>query len=217
MKNKLFISLLLVILLGTLGIFLYNRNSSSSIPDNSQNTDNNQITDNGETLSVLQTTVIDGNTKEPVTNAIVYLGTGFHQCYTDSKGWCQITDFSWGDYALSARKKGYDRFTTPSHFEKGENNITIKLQKRPSVPESFVIEGIIIEVVTAEGTKSENHYFKIKELSETEEYLFNDVERNEGFGFLNKKVRITGYKGTGFIGWQSKQVEGIFVEKVEDL
>lgn len=209
---------MVAILIGTLSIFIYNRlNSPSPVVDNNQATDNGQTTDNGETLSVLQATMIDADTQKPIANAIVYLGTGYFKCYTNDKGKCQIKDFSLGDYALSAHKKEYERFTDSKHFEKGENDITIKLQKQPSMPQSLIIEGTIIEIVTAEGSKSENRYFKIRDLNEKEEYLFNDVEHNEGFGFVNKKVKITGYKETGFIGWQSKQVEGIFVEKVEKL
>lgn len=211
MKNKIFISILLIILLSVLGVFLYNRNSSSPT------TNNDQAMDSENSLSVLQAIVIDSETKKPIINTAVYLGTGKLECLTNDEGECQIKDFSWGDYSLSAHKKGYERFTDSKHFEKGENNITIKLKKQPSTPESLVIEGTIIIITTAEGTRSENNYFKIRDLNGNEEYLFNEVEHNEGFGLLDKKVKITGYKGTGFIGWQSDTTEGIFVETIEEL
>lgn len=212
MKNRLFISLLLVILLVTAGVFLYNQHSLAPTTG-----DDIQTNENGETLSVLQATVIDSKTQGPVANAIVYLGTGVHQCYTDSKGQCQMKDFSWGDYGLGAYKKGYERSINSVHFEKGSNVLTIKLQKLISAPESFQVEGTVIEVITAQGTRSENHYFKIKELNGTEEYLFNDAGQNDAFNSINKKVKITGYKEIGSIGWQNDKVSGIYVEKVENL
>lgn len=39
---------------------------------------------------------------------------------------------------------------------------------------------------------------------------------NQGFEeFVNKRVSITGFKETGFIGWQHEQVEGIYVEEIK--
>ena len=77
-------------------------------------------------------------------------------------------------------------------------------------------EGTVIEVITAEGTKSENRYFKIKNVIGEEEYLFNDAGRNVGFEkYLNKKVKVTGYIEIGRIGWQGEEVMGIYVDKIE--
>jgi len=91
------------------------------------------------------------------------------------------------------------------------NNIPVT-----TTQEKIQIEGTVIEVITAKGTKSENHYFKIKDHSGKEEYLFNDAGRNVGFeGYLNKKIKVTGYAEIGKIGWQGEEVLGIYVEKIE--
>jgi len=167
-------------------------------------------------LATLHSVVIDKTTKEPIENAIVYLGTGYWKCYTDDEGKCTIKDFAWGDYGLGVFLKGYNRFTQSSHFEKGDNYLTIELEKKSEIPISFSIEGTVIEIITAEGTKSENHYYKIRDDSGNEEYIFNEIGRNEGFEeFVNKEVRITGFREKGFIGWQHEEVEGIYVENIE--
>jgi len=65
---------------------------------------------------------------------------------------------------------------------------------------------------------SENHYFVIKDANNGEEYIFNEVGYNRGFDqFVNKTVRITGYRDNGFIGWQYEKVEGIYVEAIEEI
>jgi len=48
--------------------------------------------------------------------------------------------------------------------------------------------------------------------------LFNEFEDNRGFQeYVGKKVRITGYLGKGYRGWQFIEVEGIHVENIEKL
>jgi len=171
-------------------------------------------------LATLHSVVIDKNTKEPIENAIVYLGTGYWECYTDDEGKCTIKDFVWGNYGLGVFKKEYNRFTQSSHFEKGDNYLTIELEKKSEIPISFSIEGTVIDIITAEGTKSENHYFKIKADSGEEYYIFNEIGLNwwdddNWKEFINKSVRITGFREIGFIGWQHEEVEGIYVEEIE--
>lgn len=171
-----------------------------------------------ENTANIQVNVIDKTTGDPIENVIVYLGGAgaSGKCYSTSEGKCSIKDFVWGDYALGVFKKGYNRYQESSHFEKGDNSVTVQLEKKSEIPTSFTIEGTVIKIITAEGTMSENQYYKIKTDDGNEEYLFDEIGMNQGFEeFVNKKVSITGFKETGFIGWQHEQVEGIYVESIE--
>lgn len=168
--------------------------------------------------AILHATVIDKTTGDPIENVIVYLGSrgASGKCYTDNEGECLIKDFVWGSYGLGIFKKGYNRYTKSSHFDKGDNYITVELEKKSEILTSLTVEGTVIEIIIAEGTMSENHYYIIRDNEGNEEYLFNEIGVNQGFEeFVNKKVSITGFKETGFIGWQREQVEGIYVESIE--
>jgi len=171
-----------------------------------------------ENTASVQVNVIDKTTGDPIENAIVYLGaTGASEkCYSTREGKCSIEDFACGDCALGGFKKGYNRYIESSHFDKGDNFVTIKLEKKSEIPTSFIAVGTVIKTITAEGTRSENQYYKIKTDDANEEYLFDEIGMNQGFEkFVNKKVTITGFKETGFIGWEHEQVEGIYVESIE--
>jgi len=166
--------------------------------------------------AILKVTVTDSGTKKPVINAIVYLGRGDDwKCFTNNEGKCQIITSSRGNYGLGVYKKGCERFTKSIYLEKGQNDIIVEL-KQLSIPETLQIEGTIIEIITDKGTMSENHYFKIKDFFGKEEYLFNYLGENVGFDkYINKRTKITGYKQTGHIGWMGRDIEGIYVEKIE--
>ena len=165
--------------------------------------------------AILHATVIDKTSGKPIENAIVYLGRGYWKCHTGNEGKCLIKDFVWGDYGLGIFKKGYNRYTKSNHFDKGDNYITVELEKKSEILTSLTVEGTVIEIIIDEGSESENHYYKIRDNEGNEEYLFNEIGVNQGFEeFVNKKVSITGFKETGFIGWQHEQVEGIYVESI---
>ena len=172
-------------------------------------------------LVTLNIIVIDETSQEPIENAIVYLGanavTGMY--YTDDEGQTSLAGFVYGSYSLSVFKKGYDRFSQSYDFEAGEHNLTISLKKKPEVPISFSIEGTIIEIITAKGTRSENCYYKIIiDGTNKEEYTFNEIGVNEGFSsYVNKTVEITGFIETGFIGWQFEEVHGIYIENIGEI
>lgn len=163
----------------------------------------------------LYATVIDKTNGKPVENAIVYIALGHWRCHTNNEGKCIIKNFPRGDYELGVFKKGYNRFTRSVHFEKGKNYFTVELEKKPEIPRSFSIEGIVIEVAGAIGTKSEFHYYKIRDNDGNEEYIFDEIGLNNFGKFVGKKVRITGFREKGFIGWDFKEVEGIYVEEIE--
>jgi len=159
--------------------------------------------------------VIDKTTGDPIENAIVYLGGGDEKYYTDSEGKCSKDLYGY-DYSVGVFKKGYNRYEGRYHFETRDYSVTIELEKKSEIPTSFTIEGRVIEVVTAEGTRSENHFYKIKTDDGNEEYLFDEIGRNIGFEeFVNERVSVTGFKEIGFIGWQHDQAVGIYVESIE--
>jgi hypothetical protein len=213
MKNPLPIIGVAIVFIAIIGIFLY---SFTNTPGHFEEQKNDEITNSAN----LNCIVIDKNTKTPIENAIVYLGTGFWNCSTDNEGKCSIKVFPWGDYGLGVFKKGYNRYTESVHFTKGDNSLSIELEKKSEIPQSIFIKGKIIEIVTAEGSKSENHYFKIKADSGEEYYIFNEIGQNwwdydNWKEFINKSVRITGFIETGYIGWQHEEAEGIYVELIE--
>jgi hypothetical protein len=174
----------------------------------------------GPNLAILHATVVDKTTKQPIQGVIVYFGYHFPEtwrCHTDADGKCSISNkhFAGGDYGLNAFKKEYNRYAESGHFEKGDNYFTIELEENPEVPASLSITGTVIEIVIAKGTRSENHYFKIKDERGREEYIFNEIGENYGFdGFTGKKVGIRGFRELGFIGWQHEEIEGIYVEEI---
>lgn len=168
----------------------------------------------------LSGTVVDRDTKEPIENAIVYLGsnTGGKQ-YTDKDGKYQIDNFHWGSYSFNVFKRGYERFQEGKYFNKGEHLVVnVELEKKPQPPESILIQGIVVRTVTAAGTKSENRFFKIKDDKGKEYYIFNDQGGNWGFEpWVDKKVQIVGFEEIGFIGWQARRTEGIYIDKIHEI
>lgn len=172
-----------------------------------------------ENTATLLATVVDTDGK-PVENAIVYLGAegASGKCYTNEEGKCSIPGVYWGSYAAAVFKKGYDR----SDFQRGNTkkedeyfDVQFTLEKK-SNPSSVSITGMVIEVITAKGSRSENHYLKIRDETGNEEYIFDGIGVNKGFEeFIDKQVEIIGYKEIGFIGWEHEPVEGIYVESIE--
>jgi hypothetical protein len=209
MKQTLLIGIIIV--LAAIGILLYSFASAPKVEE--------QVAADSSNLNCV---VTDNDTNSPIENAIVYLGTGFWSCHTDSQGMCSIKNFPWGDYGFGVFKKGYNRYAENVHFIKGDNSFSIELEKKSLMPQSIEIEGEVIEIVAAEGSQSENHYFKIRDNNGNEEYIFNEIgqnwwDNNNWKEFINKSVRITGFRETGYIGWQHEEAEGIYVESIELL
>ncbi|MBD3313803.1 hypothetical protein GF345_05155 [Candidatus Woesearchaeota archaeon] len=165
------------------------------------------------TLSVK---IIDKETGEPVEDAIFYVGNGFSIKQTDREGKCMVAENNVGSYAVNAYKRGYERYSDHITLEEGENRLMIELVKDESSLPQISVEGEVVDIIAAEGTKSENHFIKIRYDDGEEDYLFNKIGYNRIDGeFIGKKVRIQGYKDMGFIGWQHQEQEGIYVEKIE--
>jgi len=167
--------------------------------------------------ATLHVVVTDKTTTEAIENAIVYIGAGGAlKQYTDGEGACIISDLLRGSYGVGVFRKEYHRFTESRQFVVGDNYLTVELERRDEIPESFTIEGKVIEIITSEGSRSENHYFKVRDDSGKEEYIFNDIGLNRDFSqFVNEEVRITGFRDIGYIGWEYDKAEGIYVEEIE--
>ncbi|MCX6745414.1 MAG: hypothetical protein NTX00_00150 [Candidatus Parcubacteria bacterium] len=168
-------------------------------------------------LVVLNSLVLDKSSKKPVVDAFVYIGTGFWQCQTDNQGGCTITNkqFAPGDYGVGAYKKGYQRTTIMAKFVPGENSLTLEIEPTLT-PQALTLTGIVKEIVSAPGSKSENRVDVIKTDNGKEYYLFNNIGENTGFeNYVGKKVTITGYIDNGFVGWQHNVWSGIYVEEIK--
>ncbi len=174
-------------------------------------------------LAVLHATVVDKTSGEPVEGAVVYIGYRYSEswrCHTDQKGECTIQNDTmvWGDYGVNAFKRGYEHSAKSVHLKPGDNHVTIELRKKPQPPESVTVSGVLIEVVTAEGTRSENRYIQIQEDDGQTEFVFNEIGENVGFDeFINKRVEIQGFRDVGRVGWQAEEVEGIYVERIIEV
>ncbi|PIN87164.1 hypothetical protein COV19_01070 [Candidatus Woesearchaeota archaeon CG10_big_fil_rev_8_21_14_0_10_44_13] len=169
--------------------------------------------------SVVVTAVVtDKDTQKPIEGAVVYVGN-FYKCHTDSQGKCAINDVpARGSYSLGVFKGGYGRYQTSTMIFVGDNEFAVILEKKSETPSSLTIEGEVVEIVDNKGSRSENRYLKIRADDGKEEYIFDELGSNEGFEeFIDKKVRITGFKETGFIGWQHTETEGIYVESIEKI
>ena len=174
-------------------------------------------------LAVLHVTVVDKASGEPVEGAVVYIGYSHSEswrCHTDQKGECTIQNDAmvWGDYGVNAFKRGYEHSAESVHLKPGDNHVTIELRKKPQPPESVTVSGVLIEIVTAEGTRSENRYIQIQEDDGQAEFVFNEIGENVGFDeFINKRVEIQGFRDVGRVGWQAEEVEGIYVERIIEV
>jgi len=219
-NEKIMIFGLMTIAILLAGVLVSSGLISSSSNDNSLNSTDQELEGYSD-LVIINVIVIDETSQEPIENAIVYLGAngGSGMEYTDNEGKTSLQLSVCGSYSLNVFKKGYNRFSKSFIFEAGELNITIELEKKPENPTSFSIEGTIIEVVTAEGSRSENHYFKLRiNGTNEEEYIFNEIGVNSGFNsFVNTTVLITGFREIGFIGWQYESVEGIYIEEIKEI
>lgn len=217
-KHLLIISLVGLSIIGLLIILAYsNRETSSDTqPQNRQHlSDSSDYFIGAE--SDIYITVIDSSTKTPIEGAVVYLGTGERRCYTSAKGGCGIKAPK-GSFSLGAFKKGYKRATKSVNVNEEDSFFTFQLEVLPVMPASVSLEGIIIETILAPGTRSEAHYYKLRTETGEEIYLFEETGFNKiPEVFIDKEVRISGFRGTGFIGWRHEEAEGIYVEKIELL
>ena len=173
-------------------------------------------TEIGVDTARLYARVVDKGGGNPVAGALVFLGMGHDNCRTDVEGECVIEGFPGGDYSLNAMKRGYVRYFSPIHLNRGENYAAIALERQSEEPAAVEAQGTVIEVVAAKGTKSENHYIKLKGVGQ-EQYLFDEFGLNAYGEYVGKMVRVKGYAGMGFIGWQHQETEGIFVEEITSL
>jgi hypothetical protein len=163
-------------------------------------------------------TVKDKSTGEPIENAIVYLGmNAFAKQKTDKEGKCIFTNDP-GIVLVSAFKKGYTRYSENFNFvEKPQKEITIEMEKKSVVPESFSIDGTIELRITNKGTKSENRYYEIVSPEGKREFIFNEIGMNFGFeNIKDKKVTITGFRENGFTGWMHQETPGIYIEEIKE-
>lgn len=171
-----------------------------------------------EKAATLHVAVVEKNMGKPIEGAIVYLGRGEPKSSTDSEGKCVLEDLVYGNYGLNVFKKGYYRYSKNTYFEKGDNILTVELEKKAVPPAEVTLVGTVREVITAEGTRSEDHFLKIRDDLGNEEYLFNEIGENTGFEeFVNDRVKVSGFREKGFIGWRHEQVDGIYVENIEPV
>ncbi|MBU0535545.1 MAG: hypothetical protein KKE20_01165 [Nanoarchaeota archaeon] len=167
--------------------------------------------------AVLYVKIIDAQTQEPVEDALFYFGD-WKFYHTDSEGKGSTDETSWGEHSINAYKKGYIRYSEPIRLERGDNSITIELQKDVSPPSDLSVEGKVTEEVYAEGSKSEAHFIKLRYDNGSEDYLFNIAGENRiDKDFIGKRVRVKGFRDKGYIGWWHEEKEGIYVEEIEAI
>ena len=79
----------------------------------------------------------------------------------------------------------------------------------------IILEGIVSEVIVSPRTLSEYRYYVIQTGQGKKTILFNKEFVSYGFEkYINKKVRITGIKRTGSLGWRKNKTEGVQVLKI---
>jgi len=181
---------------------------------------NNAVIEMRSAMATLTVVVLDAESNAPVKDAYVYIGGGFPVCKTDATGICMMKDLWRGDYGIGVYKKEYERFEKGVHLDRGENNVVVLLKRKEHVPETITVVGTLKTEIVAPGTRSQNIYIIIQYDDGKKDYVFNEVGFNEGRmfkGYIGKRVRIVGYRDTGFIGWQRWPVEGIYVEKIEEV
>jgi len=99
---------------------------------------------------ILDAVVVDNETGEPVEGALVFLGRGSDwKCYTSNQGSCRIDNFAFGDYSLNVVKKNYVSHSFNPTITEDNNHFFIEIEQKPEPDTSFVIEGKVIEIVTA--------------------------------------------------------------------
>ncbi len=163
--------------------------------------------------------VIDKNTNKPVEKAIVYYGsTGSSRVYTDKEGKYLIS-VPWGSVFLGIFKRGYIRLYQRFNLKQGENReINFTLEPTETPIQSISVSGVLVVKRTAVGTKSENRFVKIETDTHESMFIFDKIGMNRVEPFKNwigKRVRIKGFEGTGYVGWEHREAEGIYAEDIE--
>jgi hypothetical protein len=171
-----------------------------------------------ENFAALGVKVTDNSSGAPLEGVNVFLGDGYYGCDTGDDGRCVLGGFSWGDYSLTAGAKGYTAYRGPIRLNPGKNELELSLEATPLKPVSFVLEGEVIDIVSARGTRSENHFVMLRIENGTDYYLFDKNGLNQRQAdYAGKRVSVTGYFGDGFIGWQQQPAKGLFVETITTL
>ena len=82
-------------------------------------------------------------------------------------------------------------------------------------------EGTVKEVIRGtEGTKSEYRELMIFENNGKKEYLFDAIGNESTYlgKFINKTVKIKGYRKMTYVMWQpSVEIEFFYVEEIEEI
>jgi len=79
---------------------------------------------------------------------------------------------------------------------------------------------LLVELsVSAAGSASERKVYRLRVTDQTEPLLlFDEIGWNDRLGafapWVGKKVRVVGYYGVGFYGWDARQSEGVHVEAI---
>jgi len=162
--------------------------------------------------------VIDEN-YQPLSQATVFLLPARLICTTDDTGQCSITNIKPISFRISARRQNYEHYElydTADKFTEPENFRVIQMTKLKNPQPTQTFKGKIVKLTVHKGTESENNYFMIQQANGQQDYLFNNIGKNLGFDdYLDKNVVLTGYRDIGIIGWEQKEVEGIYVQGIK--
>jgi len=173
-------------------------------------------------MLVVTGVVLDRDTGKPISSAIVYagkVGPGYERVRTDANGEYALR-LPEDQNAIGVYKKGYYRFV--KYMKKtGESKYNFELQRHDIPPEEINLMGRVIEQVTIlDKYAGESRSVKIKnDLGQTF-YIFDELGSNDIFIFrkwIDRVVRIKGYRDMGKVGRGYEDAEGIYVESIEAL
>ncbi len=179
--------------------------------------------------AAINVVVFDNVTLEPIEDAVLYLGVVYSGdgdagiAHTDSNGHAWFDDLSPGSYCLFVCKKGYQRYFLSCTAQAGNGTYLVGLTKQPETPIQITVEGTLLEIIKAPGTRSEEHYYVIRiDGTDQEEYIFNEVGWNYVYrsfsAYVNTTVCIKGYMGLGTTGtWYFQDVNGIYIEEITTI
>ena len=163
----------------------------------------------------LSGTVVDENSGRPVEDATVIL-QGYEPTRTDYRGAYVTEGFSGGEARISVYKLGYLPSRIVVYNTEGEPLVFDITLEKPS--QHLTIQGRVVKIIVAEGTRSKITFFMIRGDDGAERYLFDETGSSGGFdSWQDTEVEITGFIDTGFVGWERREEQGIFVTDIHRI
>ncbi len=173
----------------------------------------------GPNEALVEGRVLEKETGRPVAGAAVLYGAcGSLRTTTDAQGRYRLL-VPWGAVFLLVVHRDHEEAEARFQAERrGRVRRDFRLPRRPSPPKTVRVEGMVEVQVAHPGTRSE-YRTALLETADGRKLLLFDISgcSRPLEKYAGRHVRVTGFEGTGRVGWMHRPTKGLIVEQLTVL